>query len=124
MCIRGRDNIPYETDRSYLQDFCAENGIKLHILHSSFDESTDPRKTRCFLCEMCIRDSSGARPGARREIVEAYIKRLNDLEAIAMSYPGVTKTYEMCIRDSVRSDVCRRLLSDSNSRWTPLPLAR
>ena len=36
---------------------------------------------------------SGARPGARREIVEAYIKRLNDLEAIAMSYPDVTKTY-------------------------------
>ena len=36
---------------------------------------------------------SGARPGARREVVEAYIKRLNDLENIAMSYPGVTKTY-------------------------------
>lgn len=36
---------------------------------------------------------SGARPGARREIAEAYIKRLNDLENIAMSYPGVTKTY-------------------------------
>ena len=36
---------------------------------------------------------SGARPGARREIAEAYIKRLNDLEDIAMSYPGVTKTY-------------------------------
>ncbi len=36
---------------------------------------------------------SGARPGARREIVEAYIKRLNDLEQPAMSYPGVTKTY-------------------------------
>ena len=36
---------------------------------------------------------SGARPGARREIVEAYIKRLNDLENIASSYPGVTKTY-------------------------------
>ena len=35
---------------------------------------------------------SGARPGARREIVEAYIKRLNDLEQLAMSYPGVTKT--------------------------------
>ena len=36
---------------------------------------------------------SGARPGARREIEEAYIKRLNDLEQLAMSYPGVTKTY-------------------------------
>ena len=36
---------------------------------------------------------SGARPGARREIVEAYIKRLNDLDLLAMSYPGVTKTY-------------------------------
>ena len=36
---------------------------------------------------------SGARPGARREVVEAYIKRLKDLENIAMSYPGVTKTY-------------------------------
>lgn len=36
---------------------------------------------------------SGARPGARREIVEAYIKRLNDLEQLALSYPGVQKTY-------------------------------
>ena len=36
---------------------------------------------------------SGARPGARREIVEAYIKRLNDLENLALSYPGVVKTY-------------------------------
>ena len=36
---------------------------------------------------------SGARPGARREIVEAYIKRLNDLEQLALSYPGVVNTY-------------------------------
>ena len=36
---------------------------------------------------------SGARPGARRELVEAYIKRLNDLEQLAASYPGVIKTY-------------------------------
>lgn len=36
---------------------------------------------------------SGARPGARREVIESYIKRLKDMENIALSYPGVTKTY-------------------------------
>lgn len=44
------DNIPYETDRSFLQRFCDNLGVTLHILHSSFDESTDRRKTKCFLC--------------------------------------------------------------------------
>ena len=36
---------------------------------------------------------SGARPGARREVIESYIKRLKDMEGIALSHPGVTKTY-------------------------------
>lgn len=36
---------------------------------------------------------SGARPGARREVVESYIKRLKNLEELALSYPGVMKTY-------------------------------
>jgi len=44
------DNIPYETDRSYLQTFCDDCAVKLHILHAHFKESTDPRRTRCFLC--------------------------------------------------------------------------
>lgn len=44
------DNIPYETDRSYLEDFCRDQGVTLHILHTSFDEATDGRRTRCFLC--------------------------------------------------------------------------
>ena len=47
---------------------------------------------------------SGARPGARREIVEAYIKRLNDLEQLAMSYPGVTKTYACLLYTSDAAD--------------------
>lgn len=50
-------NIPYETDRSYLQHFCEEQGLPLHILSSSFDDSESDdardkhrRKTKCFLC--------------------------------------------------------------------------
>ena len=45
------DNIPYETDRQWLADYCRDLGLPLHILHASFDESQpDRRRTRCFLC--------------------------------------------------------------------------
>lgn len=44
------DNIPYETDRTYITGYCEELGVPLHILHTSFEESTDKHKTKCFLC--------------------------------------------------------------------------
>ncbi|MBR6197526.1 MAG: ribonuclease Y [Bacteroidaceae bacterium] len=55
---------------------------------------------------------SGARPGARREIVEAYIKRLNDLENLASSYPGVTKTYAIQAGRELRVIVGADKISD------------
>ena len=58
---------------------------------------------------------SGARPGARREIVEAYIKRLNDLEAIAMSYLGVTKTYAIQAGRELRVIVGADKMDDAES---------
>ena len=58
---------------------------------------------------------SGARPGARREIVEAYIKRLNDLEAIAMSYPGVTKTYAIQAGRELRVIIGADKMDDAES---------
>lgn len=44
------DNIPYAPELGYLQQYCDGLGLPLHILHTSFDESTDRRKTKCFLC--------------------------------------------------------------------------
>ncbi|MDD7250843.1 MAG: ribonuclease Y [Prevotellaceae bacterium] len=58
---------------------------------------------------------SGARPGARREVVEAYIKRLNDLENIAMSYPGVTKTYAIQAGRELRVIVGADKIDDAQS---------
>ncbi|MBQ9641488.1 MAG: ribonuclease Y [Bacteroidaceae bacterium] len=56
---------------------------------------------------------SGARPGARREIVEAYLKRLNDLETLAASYPGVTKTYAIQAGRELRVIVGADKISDA-----------
>ena len=60
---------------------------------------------------------SGARPGARREIVEAYIKRLNDLEQLAMSYPGVTKTYAIQAGRELRVIVGADKIDDKQTEY-------
>lgn len=67
---------------------------------------------------------SGARPGARREIVEAYIKRLNDLENLAMSYPGVTKTYAIQAGRELRVIVGADKISDAETEKLSAEIAK
>ncbi|MCB9192710.1 MAG: ribonuclease Y [Flavobacteriales bacterium] len=58
---------------------------------------------------------SGARPGARREIVESYIKRINELEAVGLAYPGVTKTYAIQAGRELRVIVESDKVSDAQA---------
>lgn len=67
---------------------------------------------------------SGARPGARREIVETYVKRLNDLENMAMSFPGVIKTYALQAGRELRVIVGADKISDKDTELLSFDLAK
>ncbi len=67
---------------------------------------------------------SGARPGARREVVEAYIKRLKDLEAMALSYPGVMKTYAIQAGRELRVIVGSEKISDKDAEKMSYDIAK
>ena len=58
---------------------------------------------------------SGARPGARREVVESYIKRLKEMEDLALSYPGVMKTYAIQAGRELRVIVGSDKISDQDA---------
>jgi ribonuclease Y len=67
---------------------------------------------------------SGARPGARREIVESYIKRLKDLESLALSYPGVLKTYAIQAGRELRVIVGSEKVTDAESEKLSFEIAK
>jgi len=67
---------------------------------------------------------SGARPGARREVVESYIKRLKDLEDLALSYPGVTKTYAIQAGRELRVIVGSDKITDKESEQLSYDIAK
>ncbi len=67
---------------------------------------------------------SGARPGARREVVEAYIKRLKDLEELALSYPGVVKTYAIQAGRELRVIVGSEKITDQDAAQISFDLSK
>jgi ribonucrease Y len=67
---------------------------------------------------------SGARPGARREVVEAYIQRLKNLEDLALSYPGVVKTYAIQAGRELRVIVGAEKVNDNEASQLSYDLSR
>ena len=67
---------------------------------------------------------SGARPGARREIVEAYIKRLKDLENLAQTYPGVVKSYAIQAGRELRVIVGADKIDDAQTEQLSADIAK
>jgi len=67
---------------------------------------------------------SGARPGARREVVESYIKRLKELESLALQYPGVMKTYAIQAGRELRVIVGAEKVTDKEAENLSSEIAR
>lgn len=67
---------------------------------------------------------SGARPGARREVIESYIKRLNELESLALAYPGVLKTYAIQAGRELRVIVGADKISDNDTEKLSFEIAQ
>ena len=67
---------------------------------------------------------SGARPGARREVVESYIKRLKELESLALQYPGVMKTYAIQAGRELRVIVGAEKVTDKEAEGLSFEIAR
>lgn len=90
-----------------------ESPIVVHAIASHHEEEK-PESMTDVLVEAA--DAlSGARPGARREMLETYVKRLEDLEKIAQSFPGVEKSYAIQAGREIRIMVQPDRISDEDS---------
>ncbi len=90
-----------------------ESSIVIHAIASHHGE--EPMETLLDILIQAADALSGARPGARREMLETYVKRLDDLEKIANSFPGVDKSYAIQAGREIRVIVQNEKVSDEES---------
>ena len=100
-------------------------GMKLEVCNAIGAHHDEVEMTSLIAPIIQVCDAiSGARPGARREVVESYIKRLKEMEDIALSYPGVVKTYAIQAGRELRVIVGADKLSDQESEGLSHDIAK
>ncbi len=105
--------LPHAIIGMKLAEKCKERADVCNAIGAHHDE-TEMMSMIAPIIQVC--DAiSGARPGARREVVDSYIKRLKAMEDIAQSYPGVVKTYAIQAGRELRVIVGAEKLSDIES---------
>ena len=97
-------------------DLAKKYGESNHVVHAvaAHHEDTAPESLLAVLVQAAD-TLSGARPGARQEMLESYVKRLEGLEKIAMSFPGVSKSYAIQAGRELRIMVEGKQVNDDQS---------
>ncbi len=114
--------LPHAIYGMKLAEKCKEKPDVVNAIGSHHDE-VDMTSLLSPIVQVC--DAiSGARPGARREVVESYIKRLKDLENLALSYPGVSKTYAIQAGRELRVIVGSEKVSDKEADALSFEIAK
>lgn len=114
--------VPHALLGMQIAERCKEHPIVVNAIGAHHDEieMTDPISAIVQACDAV----SGARPGARREVVESYIKRLKDLEAMAMSYTGVEKSFAIQAGRELRVIVESEKISDEAAELMSVDLSQ
>lgn len=114
--------VPHALLGMQIAERCKEHPIICNAIGAHHDEieMTDPISAIVQACDAI----SGARPGARREVIEGYIKRLKDLENMAMSYQGVEKAFAIQAGRELRVIVESEKVSDDAAELMSVDLSQ
>ncbi len=108
--------VDHEMDGTHVQlgvEFARKYREKEDVIHAIEAHHNDVEPRTVIACLVQAADAiSAARPGARRENLESYIKRLEQLETISRSYPGVDKAYAIQAGREVRVMVKPEMISE------------